>query len=55
VAEALGREWIGTEMDEKSCELIKKNMTSRKYGLKPATEPKKGLVDLSQHNIEIRG
>lgn len=55
VAESLNKNWIGSEMSDEFCELIKKNLLSRKYGLEPTTEPKKGFFKLTEDDIAIKG
>lgn len=54
VAEDLSRNWIGIEKGEESCELVRNNMQSRKYGLIPVVEPQKGLFNLTKEGIMTR-
>ncbi len=54
-AETLGRSWIGAELGEESCELIKQNLTNRKVGLLPSTKVQDGLFKGDEIDIEIKG
>ena len=54
VAEKLNRYWVGVEKDDKSCDLIKRNLHSRKYGLEPITKMEDGFFSPDEINIEVR-
>ena len=54
VAEKLNRNWIGAELNEESCELIKQNLTNRKVGLLPITEIPNGLFNKDELDISIK-
>lgn len=54
-AETLGRNWVGAELGEESCELIKQNLTNRKVGLLPSTKVQDGLFKGDEIDIEIKG
>jgi site-specific DNA-methyltransferase (adenine-specific) len=53
-AEKLKRHWCGVEKDADSCELIKKNLCTRKYGLEPHTQPQDGFFSPDEINTEVR-
>ena len=54
IAERLNRSWIGVDKSSEFCDLIKQNLLSRKTGLLPPTEPRKGFFDLKREDIELQ-
>lgn len=54
IAEELGRNWIGIEKSEVSCDLIASNFNSKKYGLLPPIDPPDGFFNLTREDIKTR-
>jgi DNA modification methylase len=54
MAEKLGRRWIGIEVTKEASEIIRQNMITRKFGLKPITEPTNGLLSKEEIELEIK-
>ena len=54
MAEQLKRKWAGVELNDESCELIKQNIVSRKFGLLPELKTSGGLLDLTSIDISIK-
>ena len=55
VSQELNRHWIGSDMSDEFCELIKQNLINRSVGLLPTTEPDPGFFQLTKENIAIKG
>jgi DNA modification methylase len=53
VAAELKRKWVGVELNDESCELIKQNVINRKVGLLPVVKTSGGLLDLNKIDISI--
>jgi len=53
-AETLNRNWVGIELYEESCELIKQNLINRKLGLLPKTELKEGFFTKDEIDITVQ-
>ena len=54
MAEKLGRRWIGIEVTKEASEIIRQNMITRKFGLKPITEPANGLLSKEEIELEVK-
>lgn len=54
VAESLNRNWIGSELSQESCELIKQNLLTRKLGLHPTKIIEDGLFNADEIDISIQ-
>ena len=54
VSETLGRNWVGVELGEDSCELIRQNLTNRKVGLLPLTKVQDGLFKGDKIDTALR-
>lgn len=54
MAEKLGRRWIGIEVTKEASEIIRQNMITRKFGLKPITEPTNGLLPKEEIELGIK-
>ena len=54
MAETLHRHWVGVELNDNSCELIKQNLVNRKIGLLPEVKTSGGFLDLNTINISVR-
>lgn len=54
VAEKLKRNWVGVELQDESCELIKQNLINRKIGLLPTVKTSGGFFDLNTLDLSVK-
>jgi len=53
-AEILNKNWVGVELYEDSCKLIKENLINRKLGLRPLKDVEDGLFQKDEMDIAIQ-